>query len=119
MASTSIDNAVGTTNAHGIPVDEDEVLERIRGDEFVVDWLGPDDKGNAQNLPMPRKWLITFTLALFVLSTTFSSSVFSAAAAVTAFEYGVTVKTMVFGGTSLFMLGFAVGPIFFGYGFSL
>ncbi|TEA13322.1 Citrinin biosynthesis cluster MFS transporter mrr1 [Colletotrichum sidae] len=93
---------------------ETRVFEKIQGDDFIVDWSGPDDKGNAQNLPKPRKWLITWVLALYVLSTTFSSSVFSAAAAVTAKEYETTVQTMVFGGTSLFMLGFAIGPIIFG-----
>ncbi|KAJ0283144.1 hypothetical protein COL940_004737 [Colletotrichum noveboracense] len=93
---------------------ETRVFEKIQGDDFIVDWNGPDDKGNAQNLPKPRKWLVTWVLALYVLSTTFSSSVFSAAAAVTANEFDTTVQTMVFGGTSLFMLGFAVGPIIFG-----
>lgn len=93
---------------------ETRVFEKIQGDDFIVDWNGPDDKGNAQNLPKPRKWLVTWVLALYVLSTTFSSSVFSAAAAVTANEFDTTVQTMVFGGISLFMLGFAVGPIIFG-----
>ncbi|KAK2773755.1 MFS multidrug transporter [Colletotrichum kahawae] len=93
---------------------ETRVFEKIQGDDFIVDWNGPDDRGNAQNLPKPRKWLITWVLALYVLSTTFSSSVFSAAAAVTAKEFDTTVRTMVFGGTSLFMLGFAIGPIIFG-----
>ncbi|KAI8228140.1 Citrinin biosynthesis cluster MFS transporter [Colletotrichum sp. SAR 10_77] len=93
---------------------ETRLFEKIQGDDFIVDWNGPDDKGNAQNLPQPRKWLITCVLALYVLSTTFSSSVFSAASAVTAKEFETTVQTMVFGGTSLFMLGFAVGPIIFG-----
>ncbi|KAJ0166271.1 putative transporter [Colletotrichum tanaceti] len=93
---------------------DEQVLATIRGGDFIVDWLGPGDKGHPRNLATPRKWLITLTLALYVLSTTFSSSVFSAAAGVTAAEYDTTVQTMVFGGTSLFMLGFAVGPIIFG-----
>jgi hypothetical protein len=54
------------------------------------------------------------SIALYVLTTTFASSVFSAAAAVTAHEFGVGVETMVAAGTSMFMLGFAVGPIIFG-----
>ncbi|KAK1531569.1 MFS transporter [Colletotrichum paranaense] len=93
---------------------DEQVIAKIQGGDFIVDWLSPDDKGCPQNLPTPRKWLITLALALYVLSTTFSSSVFSAAAGVTAAEYNTTVQNMVFGGTSLFMLGFAVGPIIFG-----
>lgn len=54
------------------------------------------------------------SIALYVLTTTFASSVFSPAAVVTSREFGVAVEVMVGAGTSMFMLGFAVGPIMFG-----
>ncbi|KAH8841033.1 hypothetical protein MCOR02_005693 [Pyricularia oryzae] len=91
-----------------------QVYQKIQGDDFIVDWNEPSDAGNPRNLSKTRKWLITWTIALYVLTTTFSSSVFSAAAAATATEFETSVQTMVFGGTSLFMLGFAFGPIVFG-----
>lgn len=94
--------------------DMDDIVKLLQSDEFLIEWQGPSDKGNPQNLPIWRKWLITMTLALLVLTTTFSSAVFSVAANVISEEYGVPVETAVFGGTSLFMLGFAVGPIIFG-----
>lgn len=94
--------------------DMDDIVTLLQRDEFLVEWQGPSDKGNPQNLPIWRKWLITMTLALLVLTTTFSSAVFSVAATVISEEYGVPVESAVFGGTSLFMLGFAVGPIIFG-----
>ena len=112
-ATSTIAELPGSDSDRSVEVEED-VLEIIRSDSFVVDWYGQDDKGNPQNLPLWRKWSITMILALYVLSTTFSSSVFSAAAAVTAQEFHVKVETMVFGGTSLFMIGFALGPIIFG-----
>ncbi|KXT10056.1 hypothetical protein AC579_9671 [Pseudocercospora musae] len=112
-ATSTIAKLPGSDSDRSVEVDED-VLHIIRSDSFVVDWYGQDDKGNPQNLPLWRKWCITMILALYVLSTTFSSSVFSAAAAVTAQEFHVKVETMVFGGTSLFMIGFALGPIIFG-----
>jgi len=74
---------------------EEQVLGRIKGDSYVVTWYGPDDKGNPQILPLWRKWLITMSVALYVLTTTFASSVFSAAVVVTAKEFGVSVETMV------------------------
>lgn len=74
---------------------EEQVLERIKGDSFIVDWYGVEDKGNPQNLPLWRKWLVTMSVALYVLTTTFASSVFSAAAVVTAKEFKVAVETMV------------------------
>lgn len=92
----------------------DDIVTLLQRDEFLIEWQGPGDKGNPQNLPIWRKWLITMTLALLVLTTTFSSAVFSVAANVISEEYGVPVETAVFGGTSLFMLGFALGPIIFG-----
>lgn len=74
---------------------EEQVLGRIKGDSYIVTWYGPDDKGNPQNLPLWRKWLVTMSVALYVLTTTFASSVFSAAVVVTAKEFGVSVETMV------------------------
>jgi hypothetical protein len=74
---------------------EEQVLCHIKGDSYIVTWHGPDDKGNPQNLPLWRKWLVTMSVALYVLTTTFASSVFSAAVVVTAKEFGVSVETMV------------------------
>jgi hypothetical protein len=74
---------------------EEQVLGRIKGDYYIVTWHGPGDKGNPQNLPLWRKWLVTMSVALYVLTTTFASSVFSAAVVVTADEFGVRVETMV------------------------
>ncbi|GAB7325185.1 hypothetical protein MBLNU13_g09261t1 [Cladosporium sp. NU13] len=93
---------------------EQQILSRIKGDSYIVTWYGPDDKGNPQNLPLWRKWLVTMSMALYVLTTTFASSVFSAAVVVTAKEFGVSVETMVISGTSMFMVGFATGPVVFG-----
>lgn len=95
-------------------LDMDDIVTLLQRDEFLIEWQGPSDKVNPQNLPIWRKWLITMTLALLVLTTTFSSAVFSVAANVISQEYGVPLESAVFGGTSLFMLGFAVGPIIFG-----
>jgi len=93
---------------------EERLLEAIKGPTYLVDWYGAGDAGNPQNLPRWRKWLITMSIALYVLTTTFASSVFSPAAVVTSREFGVGVEVMVGAGTSMFMLGFAVGPIIFG-----
>ena len=90
------------------------VLETIRSDNFVVDWYGADDKGNPQNLSYLRKWLITMSLALYALVTTFSSSVFGAATHAVAKEFDLPPETIVFGCTSVFMVGFAAGPALWG-----
>ncbi|KAG8160631.1 hypothetical protein KVR01_008895 [Diaporthe batatas] len=117
MATTALEASKNTTTVISVVSenpDMDEIVTLLQKDEFLIEWQGPSDKGNPQNLPIWRKWLITMTLALLVLTTTFSSAVFSVAANAISQEYGVAVETAVFGGTSLFMLGFAVGPIIFG-----
>ena len=95
-AFTSHDSASSSSSqAAADAAFEEQVLDRIKDDSFVVQWYGPDDSGNPQNLPLWRKWLVTMSVALHVLTTTFASSVFSAAAVVTAGEFGVPVETMV------------------------
>ena len=103
----------GSVDSHQEAVLEEAVIERIKSDTFVVDWYGPDDGGHPQNLPRWRKWAITMSMALHVLSTTFASSVLSAATRATAIEFGVSTEVTVLM-TSLFMVGFAVGPTIFG-----
>lgn len=118
MATTApLEASKNTTTVMSVEArdpDMDDIVTLLQRDEFIIEWHGLSDKGNPQNLPIWRKWLITMSLALLVLTTTFSSAVFSVAANAISQEYGVSVESAVFGGTSLFMLGFAVGPIIFG-----
>ena len=72
--------------------------------EYVVEYNGPDDPLNPQNLAVWKKWSFTFILGFITLSTTFASSVFSTATQATADEFGVSNEVMVLG-TALFILG--------------
>ncbi|PYI14593.1 MFS multidrug transporter [Aspergillus violaceofuscus CBS 115571] len=82
-------------------------------DPNIVDWDGPDDPEYPPNWSELRKWTITIILGLMTVSVTFASSVFSAAAAVTAEQFGVSEEVMILG-TSLFVLGYSFGPLAFG-----
>ncbi|CAI7656063.1 unnamed protein product [Penicillium viridicatum] len=66
-----------------------------------------------KNFPAWRKWGITIMLGLMTICVTFGSSVFSTATKQTAKKFGVSPEVMVLG-VSLFVLGFAFGPIIFG-----
>ncbi|MCJ1316777.1 Citrinin biosynthesis cluster MFS transporter mrr1 [Xylographa vitiligo] len=79
----------------------------------LVTWDGPDDPGNPMNWPLRKKILVTFTFSMTTFVITFSSSVFSTATQVTAIEFGVSEEVMTLG-TSLFVLGFAIGPLIWG-----
>ena len=97
-------------------------------EEYVVEFDGHDDPTHAQNWPMKKKSVnqpppskiaeLTITIRLLIsgiaiwssLAATFGSSIFSAASPGVEREYhvGIEVATL---GTSLFVLGYAFGPI--------
>ncbi|QIX00094.1 hypothetical protein AMS68_005611 [Peltaster fructicola] len=87
--------------------DNDEEEEK---DPNLVEWNGPDDPENPMNWSSAKKWTITIALGVMTLAVTFASSVFSTATQPTAEEFGVSEEVMILG-TSLFVLGFAFGPI--------
>ncbi|KAL1635103.1 hypothetical protein SLS56_001855 [Neofusicoccum ribis] len=82
-------------------------------DPNLVEWNGSDDPGNPMNWPQWWKWTVTITLGMMTFCITFASSVFSTATVVTAEKFGVSTEVMTLG-TSLFVLGFAFGPIVWG-----
>ena len=79
----------------------------------LIEWDGPDDPENPQKWPRSKKWISTTLLSTLTFCVTFSSSVFSTATRVTAIQFGVSDEVMILG-TSLFVLGIAVGPIVWG-----
>lgn len=81
-------------------------------EEYVVEFNGHDDPHHAQNWPMKRKLVISAILILDALAATFASSIFSPASTAIGehFHVGREVTTL---GTSLFVLGYACGPLVF------
>ena len=79
-------------------------------EEYVVEFDGVDDPMHAQNWPLRKKLFTAAMLGFTTLTSAFGSSIFSAATRVVAAEYhvGTTVGVL---GTSLYVLGFATGPI--------
>ena len=73
----------------------------------------PDDPLNPMNMPPWRKWFCASILGAMTFAATFSSSAFSSATNVTAREFGVAPATMALA-TSLYVFGFATGPILMG-----
>ncbi|KNG50873.1 major facilitator superfamily transporter [Stemphylium lycopersici] len=79
-------------------------------EEYVVEFDGVDDPLHAQNWPMKKKLGIGAMLAFDALSATMGSSIFSAATGPVSQQFGVAnvVGTL---GTSLFVFGYAFGPL--------
>ncbi|KAI9727487.1 MAG: hypothetical protein M1828_006429 [Chrysothrix sp. TS-e1954] len=79
-------------------------------EEYVVEFNGHDDPSHAQNWTMKRKLFIGAILAFDSLAATFGSSIFSAATRVVSQQYGVSMEVGTLT-TSLYVLGYAFGPI--------
>jgi DHA1 family multidrug resistance protein-like MFS transporter len=79
-------------------------------EEYVVEFDGADDPLHAQNWPMKKKLYIGAILAFDALSATMGSSIFSAAIGPVSREFGVIQEVGTLG-TSLFVFGYAFGPL--------
>ncbi|KAI9845556.1 MAG: hypothetical protein M1837_004653 [Sclerophora amabilis] len=82
-------------------------------DPNIVKFSGPEDPDNPMSWSRRYKWMITGILASMTFVCTFTSAVFSTAVNATSGEYGVSMEVTTLG-TSLFVLGFAFGPIAWG-----
>lgn len=82
-------------------------------EDFVVEFDGPDDPLHPQNWTFKKKVLIAAILSYTSLSSTFTSSMFSASTRDFAQYWGVSVEVATLG-TSLYVLGYAVGPLVWG-----
>lgn len=79
-------------------------------EEYVVEFDGHDDPLHAQNWPLRKKLLTATMLGFTTLVAAFGSSIFSAATSQVASAFGVSPEVGVLG-LSLYVLGFATGPI--------
>lgn len=79
-------------------------------EEYVVDFDDAHDPDHPQNWPLKRKLWITAILVFDSLAATLASSIYSPAttAVETHFDIGRETATL---GTSLFVLGYAFGPV--------
>jgi MFS transporter, DHA1 family, multidrug resistance protein len=92
------------------PEVQGDQTERPATDPNLIEWDGPDDPENPLNWPKSKKWITTCVLGSMTFCVTFASSVFSNATVPTALEFGVSTEVTTLG-TSLFVLGYAFGPL--------
>ncbi|KAL8929385.1 MAG: hypothetical protein Q9172_000558 [Xanthocarpia lactea] len=82
-------------------------------EEYVVEFDGPDDPLHPQNWSLKKKVAIAVILGYTTLVAAFGSSIFSSAIRVVAVRFSVSTEVGVLG-LSLYVLGFATGPILWG-----
>lgn len=78
-------------------------------DPYLVNWI-PHDPRNPFNFSTVTKWFITFTVALATLAVALVSSAYSGGIRQIIAEFGIDQEVATLG-VSLFVLGFAVGPL--------
>ncbi|KAI9835114.1 MAG: hypothetical protein M1838_005371 [Thelocarpon superellum] len=115
------DHPVGDTASHestsGPDVEAGAVLEkhetsRSRRDPYLVGWEGPDDPANPKNWTFRRKWSATIVVSLFTFISPVSSSMVAPALTAISQELGITSEIESQLSLSIFVLAYAVGPLF-------
>ncbi|KAI2609141.1 major facilitator superfamily transporter [Hypoxylon sp. NC1633] len=78
-------------------------------DPFIVDFL-PDDPKDPMKFPMSKKWGITVLQAFSVLAVTFNSTAYSGGISEVIRDFNISTEVAILG-VSLFVAGFALGPV--------
>ncbi|TKA28672.1 hypothetical protein B0A50_02999 [Salinomyces thailandicus] len=79
-------------------------------EEYVVEFDGPEDPLHAQNWTLGKKLRTAIILSFVSLTASFGSSIFSAALESVAQHFGFSREVGILG-VSLYVLGFATGPL--------
>ncbi|KAL9948791.1 hypothetical protein ACHAPW_002121 [Verticillium nonalfalfae] len=77
----------------------------------TVDWDGPDDPQNPLNWPDVRKWLNIGLISGLTFVTPLGSSMFAPGVPAIMVEFGESSSTMATFAVSIYVLGFAFGPL--------
>ncbi|KAG2135087.1 MFS polyamine transporter [Suillus clintonianus] len=91
-----------------------KVLASTNTDVLIVDWDGPDDPQNPKNWSFKRKWAATIIISSFAFISPVSSSMIAPATNKMASDFGINDEVIVALATSIFVLAFAMGPLFLG-----
>jgi hypothetical protein len=83
-------------------------------DADLVTWDGPNDLENPKNWAIKEKWKLTVAVSLFTFISPVSSSMIAPALEQLGKDLNMTEEIEVEMAMSIFILGYALGPLFFG-----
>ncbi|KAG5351224.1 hypothetical protein C0989_007375 [Termitomyces sp. Mn162] len=83
-----------------------------------VTWDGPDDPTNPQNWSIKYKWFVTVATALITVNVTFASSAPTSTITALKAQFKINSETAYLV-TTTFLLGYMIGPLFWGPGSEL
>ncbi|KAG2150965.1 MFS polyamine transporter [Suillus clintonianus] len=81
---------------------------------FIIDWDGPNDPENPKNWSFRRRWATTAIVSSFTFISLVSSSMVAPASGQVASTFRLTSDVIIALTTSIFVLAYAVGPLFWG-----
>ncbi|KAI1361780.1 MFS general substrate transporter [Xylaria arbuscula] len=81
-------------------------------DRGIIGWESQDDPTMPLNFHKRQKWIVVTCLSLITLFSPLSSSILAPAINAVAAEFGTTDTTKASFPVSIFLLGYAVGPLF-------
>ncbi|OAA64230.1 major facilitator superfamily transporter multidrug resistance [Niveomyces insectorum RCEF 264] len=113
-ASSSQPGATGATAGAGAGADANADADAEERDPNLVKWDGPDDPENPKNWIFSRKWAAVFIVSLFTLISPVSSSMIAPAIPEISRELHITNSVEQLVTMSIFVLAYAVGPLFLG-----
>ncbi|SMY29736.1 unnamed protein product [Zymoseptoria tritici ST99CH_1A5] len=87
---------------------------RDEKDSNLVSWEGSDDPENPKNWTNKRRWMATITVSLFTFISPVSSTMIAPALQKVADDLGTKTRLEAELAMSVFILGFAIGPLLLG-----
>ena len=99
--------------AGGVPL-EKKKTSRSTKDSNLVTWSGPTDPENPKNWSKRRRWAATFVVSSFTFISPVSSSMVAPALSSISKEFGITTVVEEQLVLSVFVLAYAIGPLFLG-----
>ncbi|CCF42611.1 major facilitator superfamily transporter [Colletotrichum higginsianum] len=88
-----------------------EADKETEQDPNIVYWDGPDDPENPQNWTMKMKWFNVAAISMLTFVTPLGSSMFAPGIPKIMVEFGETSSTVATFVVSIYVLGFAFGPL--------
>ncbi|KAH9909069.1 putative MFS transporter [Xylariomycetidae sp. FL2044] len=101
----------GSNGESDVEAGEKSVDSLPIADPNIVDWDGPDDPTNPLNWSPSKKQIHIAIVSLFSLNANLASTMFAPGAAQLASEFGITSSIVQALTVSLYVLGFAIGPL--------
>lgn len=115
MAGTTVTLSAQEKGPGGLvtsPLFVHPLADQATGDDVIVGFDAPDDPYNPLNWTFKKKVLTTFLYGMATCWITFASAVYTAALVEVSHEFGISLEVSTLG-ISLFVVGFAVGPMVF------